>query len=66
MIDSYSQILFPTKKSQELDEVIVLLEVDLRGKLSGFEVQGEVDKVLKKAIGPFDQKITGLQAGSWF
>jgi hypothetical protein len=50
MIDSYSPFLFRTKKSQELDEVIVLLEVDSRGKLSGFEVQGEVDKGLKERL----------------
>jgi hypothetical protein len=50
MIDSYSPFLFRTKKSQELEEVIVLLEVDSRGKLAGFEVVGEIDKGLKERL----------------
>ena len=44
MIDSYSPFLFRTKKSSPIEEIKVLLQVNSRGKLSGFEVLGDVDK----------------------
>ena len=50
MIDSYSPFLFRTKKSQDLEEVKVLLEVNSKGRVSGFEVLGEVDKGLKERL----------------
>lgn len=50
MIDSYSPFLFRTKKSAEVDEVKVLLEINKKGKLSGFEIIGEVDKGLKERL----------------
>ncbi len=50
MIDSYSPFLFRTKKSAAIEEVKVLLEVNAKGKLSGFEIIGEVDKGLRERI----------------
>ena len=50
MIDSYSPFLFRTKKSASLDEVKVLLQVNARGRLSGFEVVGEIDNGLKERL----------------
>ncbi|GMQ29498.1 hypothetical protein [Algoriphagus confluentis] len=50
MIDSYSPFLFRTKKSQSLEEVRVVLQVDARGRISGFEVLSEVDKGLKERL----------------
>ena len=50
MIDSYSPFLFRTKKSSSNDEVKVLLQVNSKGELSGFEIIGEVDKGLKERI----------------
>jgi hypothetical protein len=50
MIDSYSPFLFRTKKSQELDEVIVVLNVNSKGVISDFEVLGKVDKGLKERL----------------
>ncbi len=44
MIDSYSPFLFRTKKSSSIEEIKVLLQVNSRGRLSGFEVLGDVDK----------------------
>lgn len=50
MIDSYSPFLFRTKKSQSINEVKILLQVNARGKLTGFEILGEVDKGLRERI----------------
>lgn len=50
MIDSYSPFLFRTKKSREVEEVKVLLMVDSKGKLSGYELLTETDKGLKERI----------------
>lgn len=50
MIDSYAPFLFRTKKSRALDEVKILLDVNSRGRVSGFEVIGEVDKGLKERL----------------
>lgn len=50
MIDSYSPFLFRTKKSQAVEEVKVLLTVDSKGKLSGYELISDVDKGLKERI----------------
>lgn len=50
MIDSYSPFLFRTKKSQAVEEVKVLLSVDSKGKLSGYELVSDVDKGLKERI----------------
>lgn len=50
MIDSYSPFLFRTKKSQAVEEVKVLLTVDSKGKLSGYELVSEVDKGLKERL----------------
>ncbi len=49
-IDSFSPFLFRTKKSQSIDEVTVLLHVNEKGRLSGFDVVGEVDKGLKERL----------------
>ena len=50
MVDSYSPFLFRTKKSQELEEVKILLSVNSKGRINGFEVLGEVDKGLKERL----------------
>lgn len=50
MIDSYSPFLFRTKKSANQEEVKIIIQVNAKGKLSGFEVIGEVDKGLKERI----------------
>jgi hypothetical protein len=57
MIDSYSPFLFRTKRSQALDEVKVLLDVNSKGKVSGFEVVGEVDKGLKERLDHMIRKL---------
>lgn len=50
MIDSYSPFLFRTKKSSSIEEIKVLLQVNSRGRLSGFEVMGDVDKGTKERL----------------
>jgi hypothetical protein len=50
MIDSYLPFLFRTKKSSSYDEVKVLLQVNSKGELSGFEILGEVDKGMKERL----------------
>jgi hypothetical protein len=50
MIDSFSPFLFRTKKSRSIDEVKMLLQVSAKGKLTGFEIVGEVDKGLRERI----------------
>lgn len=50
MIDSYSPFLFRTKKSRDVEEVKVLLMVDSKGKLSGYELLTETDKGLRERI----------------
>lgn len=57
MIDSYSPFLFRTKKSQALEEVKVLVDVDSKGRVSGFEVLGEVDKGLKERLDHMIRKL---------
>lgn len=57
MIDSYSPFLFRTKKSQALDEVKVLLDVNSKGRVSGFEVVGEVDKGLLERLDHMIRKL---------
>lgn len=57
MIDSYSTFLFRTKKSQELEEVKILLDVNSRGRVSGFEVLGDVDKGLKERLDHMIRKL---------
>ncbi|SFB31069.1 hypothetical protein [Algoriphagus aquimarinus] len=50
ILDSYSPFLFRTKKSANVEEVKVLLQVNAMGRLSGFEVMSDVDKGLKERI----------------
>lgn len=50
MIDSYSPFLFRTKKSQDLEEVKVIIDVDSKGEISGFDVVGKVDKGLQERL----------------
>jgi hypothetical protein len=57
MIDSYSSFLFRTKKSQNLSEVKVFLDVNSKGKVSGFEVIGEVDKGTKERLDHMIRKL---------
>jgi hypothetical protein len=57
MIDSYSPFLFRTKKSQDLEEVKIHLEVNSKGRLSGFEVIGQVDNGLKERLDHMIRKL---------
>lgn len=57
MIDSYSPFLFRTRKSQDLEEVKLHLEVNSKGRLSGFEVIGEVDKGLRERLDHLIRKL---------
>lgn len=57
MIDSYSPFLFRTKKSQELDEVKILLDVNSKGRVSGFEVLGKIDNGLKERLDHMIRKL---------
>ncbi len=57
MIDSYSPFLFRTKKSQELNEVKILLVVNSKGRVSGFEVLGNVDNGLKERLDHMIRKL---------
>lgn len=57
MIDSYSTFLFRTKRSQDLEEVKVLLDVNSKGRVSGFEILGEVDKGLKERLDHMIRKL---------
>lgn len=50
MIDSYSPFLFRTKKSAALEEVKIVLQINSKGKLSGFEILSEVDHGLKERL----------------
>ncbi|MFC5624668.1 hypothetical protein [Algoriphagus winogradskyi] len=50
IIDSYSPFLFRTKKSALIDEVKILLQVNSKGSLMGFEVLSDVDKGLYERI----------------
>jgi uncharacterized protein YuzE len=45
MIGSYSLLLFRNKKSQSIGEVKILIEVNAKGRVSGFEVLGEIFKI---------------------
>ncbi|WP_111672110.1 hypothetical protein [Algoriphagus litoralis] len=57
MIDSYSPFIFRSKKSQSLDEVKILLDVNSKGKVSGFEVLGTVDKGLRERLDHMIRKL---------
>lgn len=50
MIDSYSPFLFRTKKSREIEEVKLLLYVNEKGSVSGFEMISQVDNGLKQRL----------------
>jgi hypothetical protein len=50
IIDSYSSFIFRTKKSQSLDQVKFLVEVDSFGKIVGFELIDQEDKGLKERL----------------
>ncbi|NVK49843.1 MAG: hypothetical protein HWE09_08740 [Cyclobacteriaceae bacterium] len=61
MIDSYSPFLFRTKKSQEIEEVKVILMVNSRGKLSGYEMMTEVDRGMKERLDYLIRKLPELK-----
>jgi hypothetical protein len=50
LIDSYSSFIFRTKKSQEIDQVNFVIEVNSFGKIVGFELDSEADKGLKERL----------------
>lgn len=57
MIDSYSPFLFRTKKSQDLEEVKILLDVNSKGRVVGFEVLGDVDKGMRERLDHMIRKL---------
>jgi hypothetical protein len=57
MIDSYSPFLFRTRKTQDLEEVTILLDVNSKGRVSGFELVGSVDKGLKERLDHMIRKL---------
>lgn len=50
IIDSYSSFIFRTKKSQDLDQVKFLVNVDSFGKIVGIELLEAEDKGLKERL----------------
>lgn len=50
MIDSYAPFLFRTKKSAQLEEVKILLQVNSMGRIDGFEVLNSTDKGLRERL----------------
>ena len=50
LIDSYSPFIFRTKKSQEIDQVNFIIEVNSFGKIVGFEMENAEDKGLKERL----------------
>lgn len=50
IIDSYSSFIFRTKKSQELDHVRFLINVNSFGEIVGFELLEADDKGLKERL----------------
>ncbi|MCS5488946.1 hypothetical protein [Algoriphagus limi] len=61
MIDSYSPFLFRTKKSQEIEEVKVILLVNSRGRLSGYEMMTEVDRGTQERLDYLIRKLPELK-----
>ena len=50
MVESYTPFIFRTKTSASLDEVKVILNIDNKGKLIGYEFLTEVDKGLEERM----------------
>lgn len=50
IIDSYSSFIFRTKKSQELDQIKFLVNVDSFGRIVGFELLDAEDKGLEERL----------------
>ncbi|GAB2630975.1 hypothetical protein [Belliella aquatica] len=50
MVDSYTPFIFRTKSSAALDEVRVILNVNDKGKLVGYEFLTEADRGLEQRI----------------
>lgn len=52
MVDSYMPFIFRTKKSAEIDELKVILNINAKGKISGYEVLNkDADKGLIERVG---------------
>ncbi|MFD2203566.1 hypothetical protein [Shivajiella indica] len=52
IVDSYVPFIFRTKKSAEIEELKVIISINDKGKLTGYEVLNEeADKGLKERIG---------------
>ncbi len=61
-IDSYSPFLFRTKKSREYKDVKLLLHVNERGRISGFDMITEVDKGLVSRLDHMIRKLPDCKA----
>lgn len=57
MIDSYSPFLFRTKKSQSIEEIKLLVQVNAKGRVSGFDVINEVDRGLVERLDHMIRKL---------
>jgi hypothetical protein len=62
MIDSYSPFLFRTKKSREYEEVKVLVMVNNRGKVSGYELLTDLDNGTKERMDYLIRKLPVCKA----
>lgn len=69
VVDSYVSFIFRTKKSAEIEELKVIISVNEKGKLSGYEVLNEeADKGLVERVGfvvrqmPNAQPVPGFQS----
>lgn len=61
MIDSYSPFLFRTRKSRDLKQVKLILHVNAKGRLSGFDIVNKVDKGIKERIDHMLRKLPSFK-----
>ncbi|WP_304517631.1 hypothetical protein [Cecembia rubra] len=58
MVDSYMPFIFRTKKSAAIDELKVLININAKGKISGYEILNEeADKGLIERVGHVIRKL---------
>jgi hypothetical protein len=58
MVDSYTPFIFRTKKSAEIEELKVIININAKGKISGYEVVNEdADKGLIERVGHVVRKL---------
>ena len=63
LVESYTPFIFRTKKSAAIDELKVLINVDNKGRISGYEVLNEgADKGLVERVGHVVRNMPRAQA----